>query len=162
MEINRLKSVVHIAFLLNLITKDQIETWAFSKIENGDYDDFFFNLSTSKNNNEVLNVLGEIPSDTDSTLFFVEYFFSFFKNAFKNEIWKIVEEKIVSFYNIVDLSAINVTIKLSLIRIKDDYELRRDGFGGSMDMPSDLIDFLNQFPDLTAVLDVPFAIPNHN
>ena len=146
-----IKSIAKIAFMLSLLNKEKLQQWGSFMVMKGNTDDLYLELATCKDDRNVLNILGEIQSDKEATFLFISFFGGFFRESWENEIWQKIEEKVVTFNRIVDMSEVDDSIKIFLNQLKDDYDLRNEGFGGSMDMPIDLINFLSQFSDFFTI-----------
>ena len=149
----RIRSTVHIAFLLRLINKEGLMDWAFKRIENDGYSDFFGSIIDCKSDVDILYALGPIDNEEENIAFYLEFFLGLLNKLMNVVLWEVVQEKIVKLSKLLDLTAISDSTNLYLTQISDDYALRNEGFSGSMNMPQDLSDFLhnfNQFTELKA------------
>jgi hypothetical protein len=163
MKISEIANICRIAFLLGLINKTKITEWSDKMINDGDLDNFYLCLSLSKNNKDILNCFSDAVYDCQDIDYSVinEYFLGYFKILFGFEgnrlKWAKIQEIIISYFSIIDFQILNESQNFFVLNLRDDYSLRNEGFGGSIDMPIDLIVFLNQFNlfnEIQAKLDV--------
>lgn len=139
--------VLKVGFLLEMIDKKSIVSWADFNINNGDFDNTVLELSLikSKTNNEIISLLNKIANNEKGNN--VQYVVNIFMGVFYIEIiknpklWLTIEKKIVEIKNILGYNSDEVFFS----RIEDDYSLRKEGFSGCMNLPNELISYLSNY-----------------
>ena len=139
--------VLKVGFLLGIIDKKSIVSWADFNINIGDFDNAVLELSLikSKTNNEIISLLNIIANrdDDDNTKYTFNYLMCLFCNEItKNpKLWSTIEKYIVDLGCILRYNSDEVCF----LRIEDDYSLRKEGFSGCMNLPNELISYLSNY-----------------
>lgn len=141
--------ILKIGYLLNYYEKNIIINWADSLINDGDLDSSVIDLSLSsdKSINEVTEILQVITNELSDTSFIDEYFFGYFSEKLKlNKLaWQTIERDVLKYFELQDNFLFDDNTRLYFSSLQEDYSLRKDGFGGMMSMPDDLLTFLDKY-----------------
>ena len=140
-------SVLKIGFILRIIERESIVSWADIMIGKGDSDDSFLELSLikRKTENEIIELLGNIARNEESTSkdmvlsIFMAYFHLFINNNPRQ--WQTIVQKVILLKGILNPKMHDDFF----YRLDEDYHLRQDGFSGWMTMPEELITHLNKY-----------------
>lgn len=135
--------------LLGEISTDEILAWSDKNIMDDRTDELFVDLSTlsSKNEEHIIKILKQYEKEAseEQQTKFEKVLFGFLIKDITN--WKLIQTKLMKYFEISNNGKINYDNEFS-IRLKDDYFLRKDGFTGSMEMPQELREYLEQKVEL--------------
>jgi len=140
--------ILEIGFLLDLITREDLLEWSNLNLINGKLDEVFIELSsiTSKNTNEqiisILNNRSEKKITKNEFQKFHLIFLSFVFNSYSD--WKDIQNILVK-YDSINSEYFEEREFEFWSRLKDDYTLRKEGFTGCMNMPSELNEYFNKY-----------------
>lgn len=150
--IRNMIEIIYIAIYLDYLSVEEFTDWINLKISNNENESYFIDFIYNKERKkwDVIELLKNYVSDDFTKA--SEYFFSQFYNLIHSGYydWEEVENELVKFYE-NDFVEKNIFF----VRLKDDFLLRKDGFSGNMDMPKELMFFLekhklcNTYIDLT-------------
>ncbi len=136
---------IKIGFELGLINKDELISFCENKILQNYYNDMCINIASLS-----LNVSNQIFLETLKENNIAKMDFSFCHPLIlyylKKETadWKKLQMKMIKYYDICKKKLDFENFEF-WSRIKDDYELRKDGFSGCMKMPKELFDYINTY-----------------
>jgi hypothetical protein len=127
-----------IGFELNLISKNELISFAQREIENN-YSDFYFEilLLTTESNSlsfiEIFNLFGtEIQKDE-----FLKTYSVFIKYIFRQKDWFYQQELLLKYYTSFSIYLDGDDFEF-WSRLNDDFSLRKEGFSGCMKMPGEM------------------------
>lgn len=129
-------------YLAQKISLEQLINWADDQISIGDDRELIFelSLSASKPNSTILEILYNSINDSDQ-IEFCGTFKLFLKEINNVYDWSDQQEKLMIVYH--KFKELLDSDNVFWSRLVDDYQLRKDGFTGCMDMPNELNQFIN-------------------
>ena len=133
-----------IGFKLGLITKEEIISFSENRLVNSNYDDIMLDiasLSIESSINKFSEVLDEINI---KKIDFFECHYKiiyYLKKEYSN--WKHLQIQLIKYHDIMKTHLDFYDFEF-WSRIRDDFELRKNGFSGCMDMPYELEKYLNE------------------
>ncbi len=146
-EKEKIGHLIRFGLALKKIPFSEISKWADRQIEKGKDDKLYFDLSFAKSTNEVIELLTKevewnFKSDEIRELI-LGYYNEYLKSD--NSKWKEIQKELIDFYNYIEFADSNERVEDFIYYLIDDYNLRDDGFGGSLKMPDFLADKLSEY-----------------
>lgn len=134
---------IQTGFILKLVSRKSILEWSDDKILEGNADNIFIDLSSVKSSDDdtiIIDILEKYSSNLgkDDFRFFHQELMSFILNEIKD--WKLIQQKLVMYYELFKVYLDDEDFEF-WSRLKDDYQLREEGFTGCMNMPKELYDY---------------------
>jgi len=141
MQNNNIAKILKLGFIINIFDFNLIQRWAEKKINEEHYDDDIAELlfSRNKEKGEVIELLNRLENGSDDKIvksFFLSLFYQELKNN-RKKYWKNIEKKMYELFSIDDLKKDDF-----ILRLNDDYLLRREGFSGNINQPVELFNYL--------------------
>ena len=137
---------IETGFKLGLITKEELVSLAEDKILEENYEDIFIEISSltpSSSTEKFLKILEKFSSKISEDQFFKFHltFLCYLKREFKD--WHKLQSRLVDYYYDYSLR-LNEDDFEFWSRLKDDLQLREDGFSGCMKMPLELDEYFDK------------------
>ena len=146
-EKEKIGHLIRFGLALKKIPFSEISKWAVKQIEKGKDDKLYFDLSFAKSTNEVIEFLTkEIEWNFKSSeirSLLLGYYNEYLKSD--NSKWKEIEKELIDLFNYFEYEDGNERAEDFIYFLIDDYQLRNDGFGGSLKMPDFLTEKLSEY-----------------
>ena len=146
-EKEKIGHLVRFGLALKKIPLTEISKWADYQIGNGKNESLYFDLSFAKSTNQVIEYLTkEIEWNFKSSeirKLILGYYNEYLKSDSSN--WKIIEKELIDYFNYLEYEDGNERAEDFIYYLIDDYNLRNNGFGGSLKMPEFLSEKLSEF-----------------
>ena len=146
-EKEKIGHLIRFGLALKKIPLTEISKWADYQIGIGKDDSLYFNLSFAKSTNEIIEFLTkEIEWNFKSSEIrnlLLGYYNEYLKSD--NSKWKEIEKELIDLFNYFEYENGNERAEDFIYYLIDDYDLRNDGFGGSLRMPEFLTEKLSEF-----------------
>lgn len=122
---------------VNRISPNQVIEWADRNIEKGATEDLLFDLALLNSKNEIIDRLSDSIKWSFKCLKIRELILSFYNEHLDNnpKDWKEVEKELIIFFDLQEYDNSNEKSEDFLFVLTDDYQLREEGFTGSLRMP---------------------------
>jgi len=129
------------------ISRETIIDWADKKIRDGN-DESFYDLSLANDSNKIIEYFSSKVSWDFNNIEIRTLILSYYKEYLKNnkQKWFEVEKELVNYFDLLDYEP-GEQYQDFLYYLSDDIGLRRDGYGGLLNMPDDLINDLSDYSD---------------
>lgn len=152
-----MKSILYVGFLLGYIDKKSIISWSDKHILLKEDNSIYFDLSLSinKSDSEILSLLSMINEAELDYSCIRKYYFGLFWKLLEDKIvkWDKIQEEVLNLYfkclinfkydyvSFIGAAEVNI---FSLLQ--NDFNLRKEGYSGVVDMPNGL-EFLSFYKD---------------
>ncbi|MFK5983591.1 MAG: hypothetical protein QM499_11800 [Flavobacteriaceae bacterium] len=139
--------LIRFGLALRKIHFSQISKWADKKIEKGKEESIYFDLSFAKSNNEVIELLTKKIEWNFKSSEIRNLLLGYYNEYLKadNSKWKEIEKELIDLFNYFEYENGNERADDFLYYLIDDYNLRNEGFRGSLKMPDYLTENLSEF-----------------
>ncbi len=136
--------VLEIAFVLKLVSREELLDWSDKNIMLDYSDQIFIELSSITKNDKdsrIIDVLkaNSVPLNRKDFEKLTTVVLSYLSMEIEN--WEKVQKKLVLYYSLIEDCFFEESEFWS--RLKDDYYLRQDGYSGCMRMPKELKQFFD-------------------
>ncbi len=146
-EFEKIAHLIRFGLSFRKMTKETVINWADNKIIEKDSNEIFLDISTSNNVNKIIEILSVKVNwdfnDKEIRSLVLSYYKEYLK-ATPNR-WEKIEEELLCFYNLIENKNIDDKSQDFLYYLGDDVGLRKDGFGGILEMPEYLIENLSEY-----------------
>lgn len=154
-------NILRVGLLLDYYSLDNIFDWAQAELSRVSISSKLSEilLSTSTKAEMVSALRDDNPTDTiliNSHQFFLSFYYHCLKEL-RND-WFSIEAEMLRYFSIVDPTLLEGGQKLFISMLNNDFSLREEKLPSPMDMPNDLISFLEPYKDYNNLL-VKYHLP---
>jgi len=129
------------------VTVESIIKWADIKIYKQDDNDIFFDLSIARTKNNIIEILSKRViwdfRDEEIRRIILSYYNEYLKCNFDK--WPEIQNELIAYFHLIEYHDSNESTEDFLYYLDDDLQLRKDGFRGSLQMPTFIIENLSQY-----------------
>lgn len=131
------------------MTPKTISDWANRKIAERTFDNLFFDLVTADTKNKIIELLSERVAWNYNDLEVRNLILSYYKKYLTNNpsAWLDIEKELADYFQYLDFENGNDRTQDFLYYLADDWQLRKDQYSGSLNMPEYLSESLVEYDD---------------
>ena len=131
------------------MTVETIIEWADRKIGEQTDQDIFLDLSTTRTVNSIVELFSNRVVWNYNNNEVRNLLLSYYKIYLKGNLdrWVDIEGELVEYFRLLEYDTSNESVEDFLYFLVDDWRLRKDGYGGLLQMPNYLVENLAEFKD---------------
>ena len=138
------------------MTVETIIEWADRKIGEQADQDIFLDLSTARTVNGIVELFSNRVNWDFRNKEIRNLLLSYYKIYLNGNLdqWLDIEGELVGYFRLIGYDTSNESVEDFLYFLEDDWQLRRDGYGGILQMPAFLVDKLSEYKDYNKLVDL--------
>ncbi|MEO6130849.1 MAG: hypothetical protein ABIQ02_03300 [Saprospiraceae bacterium] len=148
-DFQKISHLIRFGLSFHKMTVENIIDWSDSKINEQTDNDLFFDLSTAGTTSKIVDLLSVQVTweynNKEIRRLLLSYYNEYLKD--NSDKWIDIEKELLEYFHLLDYNNSNERVKDFLYFLEDDWHLRKDGYGGLLQMPKYLRDNLAKFQD---------------
>jgi len=138
------------------MTVESVIEWADRKIKDQTEQEIFLELSTARNVNGIVELFSNRVTWDFNNKEVRNLLLSYYKIYLSENLdqWFDIEKELVEYFRLLEYDTNNESVEDFLYILVDDWHLRRDGYGGILQMPAFLVDKLSEYKDYDKLVDL--------
>ena len=138
------------------MTVETVIEWADHKIREQTDQEIFLDLSTARTVNGIVELFTNRVTWDFNNKEVRNLLLSYYKIYLSENLdrWYEIERELVAYFRLIGYDTSNESVEDFLYFLEDDWQLRRDGYGGILQMPAFLVDKLSEYKDYDKLVDL--------
>ena len=155
-DFEKIAHLIRFGITFHKMTIQAIIEWADRKIGEQTDQEIFLDLSTARTVNGIVEVFSNRVTWDFNNKEVRNLLLSYYKIYLNGNIdrWLDIEGELVAYFRLIGYDTSNESVEDFLYFLEDDWQLRRDGYGGILQMPAFLVDKLSEYKDYDKLVDL--------
>lgn len=134
---------------------EAIIEWTDRKINDQTDNDLYFDLSTARTVNRIVELFSNQVAWNYNSEEIRNLLLSYYKVYLRKKLdrWLDIEKELLEYFRLLEYGTSNESVKDFLYYLDDDWHLRKNGYGGVLQMPTFLTENLDEYQDYDKLKD---------